>query len=348
MTVTLGWAIISTGRHADHKIAPAINAAPHARLAAVFSRDQARAEAFAERHGAMAAYDSIEAMLQDARVDAVFIVSPNALHAAHAVQAAQAGKHVLTEKPMATSIEDAASMIQACRRHAVRLGVGFHLRYHPAHLEAYRALREGTLGTIALVQGQWGFGVRGQTMPPPRPPLQQWWEDPALIGGASTMMGTGVHVVDLFRFLLEQEVVEVTALADGQTPSQPLEQLLTLAMRFEDGPLATICCGRRLPDSQNDVVIYGSHGRLAGRGTLWEAREGSLEIVSETTHYTDEFAHDFLANYVDEVEDFYHAVVEQREPAATGLDGLRAVEVTLAMITAARERCTVKIERHTP
>ena len=346
--MTLGWAIISTGRHADNKIAPAINAAPHARLVAVYSRDQGRADAFAERHGAMAAYDSVEAMLQDSRVDAVFVVSPNALHAAHTVQAAQAGKHVLTEKPMATTIEDAIAMIHACQRHAVTLGTGFHLRYHPAHLEAYRALRDETLGAIALVQGQWGFGVRGQTVPPPRPPLQQWWEDPALIGGASTMMGTGVHVVDLFRFLLQQEVVEVTALADGQTPSQPLEQLLTLSMRFEDGPLATICCGRRLPDSQNDMVIYGSHGRFSGRGTLWEAREGALEIVSETTNHTAEFSHDFLANYIDEVEDFYHAVVEQREPAATGLDGLRAVEVTLAMITAAREGRTVKIERHTP
>src|SRR5687768_12114499 len=108
--VTLGWGIVSTGRHADHKIAPAINAAPHARLVAVCSRDQGRADAFAERHGAMAAYDSIEAMLQDARVEAVFIVSPNALHATQAVQAAQAGKHVLTEKPMATTIEDAMAM----------------------------------------------------------------------------------------------------------------------------------------------------------------------------------------------------------------------------------------------
>jgi 1,5-anhydro-D-fructose reductase (1,5-anhydro-D-mannitol-forming) len=143
-------------------------------------------------------------------------------------------------------------------------------------------------------------------------------------------------------------VVEVTALADGQTPRQPLEQLLTLSMRFEDGPLATICCGRRLPDSQNDVVLYGSHGRLAGRGTLWEAREGALEIVAETLNYTAAFDHDFLANYIDEVEDFYHAVVQQREPAATGLDGLRAVEVTLAMITAARQGRTVKIARHTP
>ena len=133
---------------------------------------------------------------------------------------------------MTTSVEDAIAMIQACRQHGVTLGVGFHLRTHPAHLEILRVLQQQALGTVAILQGQWGFGTRGQTMPPPRPPLQQWWEDPALIGGASTMMGTGVHVVDLYRFLLGQEIVEITALADGQTPSQPLEQLLTMSLRF--------------------------------------------------------------------------------------------------------------------
>ncbi|ETX04858.1 MAG: hypothetical protein ETSY2_26355 [Candidatus Entotheonella gemina] len=346
--MTLGWAVISTGRHAENKIAPAIHAAPHAELVAVCSRDQQRADAFAERHGALAAYDSIESVLQDSRVDAVFIVSPNALHASQTIQAARAGKHVLTEKPMATSVEDAIAMIQVCRQHGVMLGVGFHLRTHPAHLEILRVLQQQALGTIALLNGQWGFGARGQVMPPPRPPLQQWWEEPELIGGASTMMGTGVHVVDLYRFLLGQEIVELTALADGQTPNQPLEQLLTMSLRFEDGPLATICCGRRLPDSLNDLVIYGSDGRVASRGTLWEAREGSLEIVSETVNTTADYPHAFLANYIDELEDFYYAVTEKREPAATGLDGLRAVEVTLAMITAAREKHTVKIERHTP
>ncbi len=346
--MALGWAIVSTGRHADIKIAPAINAAPNAELVAICSRDQTRADAFAERHGAKAAYDDLGAMLQDTCVDAVFIVSPNALHASQTLQAAAAGKHVLTEKLMATTIEDALAMIRACRQHGVTFGVGFHLRQHLAHLEARRILTEGTLGTLALLQGQWGFGARGQVMPPPRPPQQQWWEEPELIGGASTMMGTGVHVVDLYRFLLGQEIVEVTALADGQTPSQPLEQLLTLAMRLDAGPLATVCCGRRLPDSQNDLVIYGSDGRLAGRGTLWEAWEGALEITSESVNTSTDYPHDFLANYVDEVEDFYRAVMEQREPAATGLDGLRAVEVTLAMITSAREGRTVKIEHYEP
>ena len=165
-----------------------------------------------------------------------------------------------------------------------------------------------------------------------------------MIGGASAMMGTGVHVVDLLRFLLGQEIVEVTALADGQTPQQPLEQLLTMGLRLSDGTLATVCCGRRLPDSQNDLVIYGSQGRIVGRDTLWEVCQGSLEVISETVQTNSSVSPDGLANYIAELEDFHTALTESREPAATGLDGLRVVQVTEAMKTAARDGRAVQIE----
>ena len=273
--MTLGWAIISTGLHVDNKIAPAITATPEAELVAIYSRDQGRAEACAQKHGAKAAYSDMRALLQDSRVQAVFIASPNALHAQHAVQAAQAGKHVLAEKPMTTTLEDAIAMVRTCREQRVKLGVGYHLRQHPGHRETRRLIAAGTLGTVALAQGQWGFGVRGQDGPPRHTGLRQWWDEPAMIGYASTMMGTGVHVVDLLRFVLGQEVTEVAAISDGQTAQRPLEQVLAMALRFDGGTIATVCCGRRLPDSRNDLTVYGSLGRIVGAGALWEGRQGT-------------------------------------------------------------------------
>jgi 1,5-anhydro-D-fructose reductase (1,5-anhydro-D-mannitol-forming) len=341
--VAFGWGIISTGLHAETKIAPAIAAAPEATLVAVCSRDQQRAETFAEQHGAQAAYDTVAALVHDARVDAVFVCSPNALHAEHTLQAARAGKHVLTEKPMTTTLNDAIAMVRGCREAGVKLGVGFHLRQHPGAIAARRWIAQGTLGTVAMAQGQWGFGVRGQVTPPPRSGARQWWDAPELIGAASTMMGTGVHVVDLLRFVLAQEVIEVAAISDGQTPLQPLEQLLAMSLRFESGIIATVCCGRRLPDSRNDLNIYGSHGRLSGLGMLAEGRQGTLELVSETVNTSETYPAHLLANYIDEVVDFQRAIAEDREPDATGLDGGRVVQVTLAMIASAQEKRTVKI-----
>lgn len=342
--MTLRWAIVSTGQHADTKIAPAMALAPQTELVAVYSRDRARAEAFAQRHGAQAAYDAMPNLLRDDRVDAVFVNSPNALHADVTLQAAQAGKHVLTEKPMATTLNDAVAMVRGCRDAGVKLGVGFHLRQHPVHREARRLLAQGVIGQVALAQGQWGFGVRGEVAPPPREGLRQWWDEPEMIGWASTMMGTGVHVVDTLRFLLGQEVTEVAAITDGQRPQQPLEQLVAMSLRFEAGVIATVCCGRRLPDSHHDAVLYGSEGRISALDTLREGRQGSLQVMSETVNKTASISANLLANYVDELTDFQQAIRDDREAAASGLDGLRVVQVTLAMIASARDKRTVSIE----
>lgn len=342
--MALGWGIISTGLHPDNKIAPAINAASGSELIAVYSRDRDRAESFAQKHGAPAAYDSLTDLLGDSRVDAVFIASPNALHAEQTRQAAGAGKHVLTEKPMATTVEDAVDMVKTCRDSGVKLGVGFNLRQHPGHILARRLIGQGALGRATLAQGQWGFGVRGQGAPPPRSGLRQWWDQPNLIGNASTMMGTGVHVVDLLRFMLGQEVIEVAAITDGQTEERPLEQLAAMSLRFSGGTIGTVCCGRVLPDSRNDFTIYGTDGRISGTFTLWEARQGRIDVVSETVNRTQVTPGDYLGNFIAEIEDFQQAIGEDRDPAASGIDGLRVVEVTLAMIESARSGRTVRIK----
>jgi predicted dehydrogenase len=200
------------------------------------------------------------------------------------------------------------------------------------------------LGAVALAHGQWGFGVRGQDAPPPRTGLRQWWDDPELIGHAASMMGTGVHVVDTLRSVLDQEVVEVAAISDGQTAERPLEQVLAMTMRFNRGTIATLCCGRRLPDSRNDLVIYGSLGRVVGSDVLWEGRQGTFDVVSETVQATENYPAQPLANFVDELDDFHRAIRDDRDPAASGLDGLRVVQVTLAMIDSARGQRTVRIE----
>ena len=113
---------------------------------------------------------------------------------------------------------------------------------------------------------------------------------------------------------------------------------------FSAGVLATVCCGRLLPDSKNDFAIYGTKGRITGRATLWESRQGRVEVVSDALSRTAVYPADYLANFIAEIEDFQQAVEQGREPVATGLDGLRVVEVTLAMIESAKTGRTVKID----
>ena len=342
--MSLGWAIIGTGMHPNLKIAPAINAAEGGELVAVYSRDQGRGEAFAQNHGAKAAYDSIDAMLQDSRVEAVFVSSPNALHSQHAIQAAKAGKHVLAEKPMATTLEDALAMVRECRANGVKMGAGFELRHNPGHAMARDLISQGVLGRVTLALGQWCVGVRGQREPIPRTDLRQWWEQPELVGGAGVIMGLGVHVIDVLRFLLSREVTEVTAMTDGQTEEQPLEGMATVSLRFDDSIIATACCGRMVPDTQNDFAVYGTDGCITGRTTLWEAQLGRVQVASETVNRTEVYPYNYLANFIAELEDFQQAVEEDREPVATGIDGLRVTQVTSAVIQAAKTGRAVKLE----
>ena len=340
----LGWAIAGIGSHADLKIAPAMQRASDTRLVAVYSRDQGRADAFAQAHGADAAYDDLDSLLADSRVDAVFVASPNHLHPPQVIRAAAAGKHVLCEKPMANSESEAAAMVASCRDHGVALGMGFELRFHPAHLWARRALDDGTLGRVRLAHGQWGRGNRGEPHHLPRSGLREWWETPELIGDASVLVGLGVHVFDLMRFLFRQEVVEVMAMTDGQTAAQPLEHIATIALRLESGIIAQVLCGRMLPDTRNDLALYGSDGRLATTDTIWEARLGSAHVVSATVNANESWEYDYLANFVDELEDFHHALQHGRPPAATGDDGLHATRITAAAIQSARTGRAVRVE----
>ena len=113
--MAFGWGIISTGLHPENKIAPAINGTPGAQLVSVYSRDKEQGQSFAEKHGALASYDSLDELLQDNRVDGVFLCSPNSMHAQHGIRAANSGKHVLSEKPMTTTLADAIAMVKACR-----------------------------------------------------------------------------------------------------------------------------------------------------------------------------------------------------------------------------------------
>ncbi len=341
--MAIGWGLIGTGRHPDSRVAPAMALAEDAEIIAAYSRDQQRAEEFARKHGAQEAYTSVEALLGDSRVDAVFIASPNHLHAPHAILAAQAGKHLFVEKPMATAVSESLDMIKACSANGVKLGVGFQLRYHPGHLEARRLVQEGVLGEIALAQAQLGSGTRGEVTREPRTGLSGWWEQPDMVGHSMAMIGSGVHGVDDLEFILGQTVVEVAALTDGQTAGAPLENLAVMSLRFSGGAIGMVCCGNRMPDSKNDVTIYGSDGRVLLEDASRPLLGGSLEVASETVNSSATYTPDPLALIKWQIEGFNKAITLDEEPRASGPDGLRSVQVTLAMIESARSRRTVTV-----
>ena len=343
--MTVGWGIVSTGRHPDQKIVPAMKLAEGNRVIGVYSRDRGRAEAFARKHGLAVFYDSLPDLLNNPDIQAIFIASPNSLHARYTKMAAEAGKHVLVEKPMAVTVPEASDMVDTCRKQGVKLGVGFHLRHHPGHRRARRLIREGILGVITLAQAQFFFtDKRGVVELPRRDILSQWWGDPAMIGGAYSIMGMGVHALDLLQFLLGQPITEVVAITDGQTVEKPLETIAAIALRFRHGALGTVCCGRRVPDTKNDALVYGTGGRVWLRDSVWESMRGKLEVVSDAVNMEESYEGDLLSLYKLQIEAFSRAIEGDEEFEASGMDGLRAVQVVSAIIESASTGRAIKIE----
>ena len=343
--MAIGWGFIGTGRYPDRAGAPGMALAGDTELIATYSRDRGRAEAFAAKHGFQSAYDSVEELLSDPRVDAVFIATPNHLHAEHTRMAAEAGKHVLVEKPMSLNVEDGIDMVRSCKANGVKLGVGFQLRYHPGHIEARRLVQQGVLGNIVMAQSQLGGGERGQLKRPPRTGLSEWWEHPDMIGGASTMIGSGVHAIDDLHFLLDQTVVQVAAITDGQNSETPLESVASMCLRFDGGAIGMMCSSSRIPDSKNDVVIYGSDGRVVLKDSSRPTMGGELEVISETVNNTIGYQPDELALFKWQTESFNRAIQRDAEPTASGIDGLKNVQVTVAMIESASAGRTIKLDQ---
>jgi 1,5-anhydro-D-fructose reductase (1,5-anhydro-D-mannitol-forming) len=315
------------------------------RVIGVYSRDRGRAEAFARKHGLAAACDSLPDLLKNPDIQAVFIASPNSLHARYTRMAAEAGKHVLVEKPMAVNVPEALDMVDTCRKQGVKLGVGFHLRHHPGHHRARQLIRDGILGVTTLAQAQFFFtDKRGVVELPRRDSLSEWWGVPVMIGGAYSIMGMGVHALDLLQFLLGQPITEVAAITDGQTVEKPLETIAAIALRFGNGAVGTVCCGRRVPDTKNDALVYGTGGRVWLRDTVWEAMRGKLEVISNPINMEESYEGDLLSLYKLQIEAFSRAIQGDEEFEASGIDGLRAVQVVSAIIESASTGRAIKIE----
>jgi 1,5-anhydro-D-fructose reductase (1,5-anhydro-D-mannitol-forming) len=326
----LHWGVVGLGRIADTEIAPAIAASPHGILHGVVSRDQGRADSFAERHQAVRALTDLGELLRDPDVDAVYIATPNALHADQVVAAAQAGKHVLCDKPLALTVADAQRAIAACDEAGVRLGVTFQTRFHDAFDRCRPAIRSGSLGDILVVQVE---------MSPGRTLLRGWRTDPSL-AGLGTVNNVGVHGYDLIRYLLGAEVVEVTALVGHESGLVP-ETLALALLRFDNGALGYVNANQSVPHTQADITIYGTKGRVIGRSCTRPNMTGSMTILSEDDEIS--FDTSSLDAYRRAVEAFEDAVRDGREPSPSGADGLRSVELTTAIAQSVEQRRTVSM-----
>ncbi len=336
MTTRLGWGIVGLGRIASSEVAPAIVALEDDNLVAVTSRDQERADAFARAHGALRAYDDYDAMLADDEVGAVYIATPNALHADQVVAAARAGKHVLCDKPLATDPKDALRAVEACRQADRRLGIMFQTRRHGGMAEAAQLVAEQAIGRVLVAEVEMSAG---RNLP------VGWRTDPSL-AGLGTLNNIGVHCVDLLRYILGSEVSEVACLVDRE-PGYEIDTTATLLMRFAQGTLAYVNANQSVPYPRDDVVLHGTKGRFMAANLSRPNRQGTVSLLrsdSEPVGVESVSQASSDGSYRLTIEAFSQAVAAGRDPSPGGIDGLRSVQVSEAISRALVEARVVKVE----
>jgi len=243
----LRWGILSTARIGTRRVIPAILRSRTGVAAAIASRDRDRATATAARFGIPRAYGSYEALLADPEIDAIYNPLPNSLHAEWTIAAAEAGKHVLCEKPLAHNAADAQRMVDAAARAGILLQEAFMYRFHPQIERLVDLVRGGAVGRPWLVRAAFSFTVR--TSPDIR-------LSPALGGGG--LLDVGCYCVNLSRLLLGEPDGAAAAVVEEGGVDVRAAGLLT----FPGGAAALIDCGLRAPYRQVGEVI-GTEGMIA-------------------------------------------------------------------------------------
>jgi predicted dehydrogenase len=245
----LRWGVLSTAKIGIGKVIPATAAAARCEVVAIASRDLGRAQAAASELGIARAYGSYEDLLADPDVDAVYNPLPNHLHAEWTIAAARAGKHVLCEKPLATTTGDAERMIGACEAEGVLLMEAFMYRLHPTWEAVRASVASGRIGELRVVQSWFSY----------------FNDDPGDIrniveAGGGALYDIGCYCVNLSRMLFGAEPERVRG-SVTRDPIMGIDVLTSAILDFDDGMATFTCSTRAEPDQR--VHIYGTEGRIS-------------------------------------------------------------------------------------
>ena len=231
----LGWAIVGLGSLAINQILPAFARAEKSRVVALVSGHPDKARKLALRYGvapkSIYDYQGYDALRDNPEVDVVYVVLPNSMHAEYTIRAHRAGKHVLCEKPMATTPADCQAMIDAARKADRKLMVAYRCRYEPFNQEMIRMAREQELGPVKVIVADHGFNIGDPT---------QWRLKQDFAGGGS-LMDIGVYSLQAARYVTGEEPVEIAAMSHttpGDERFKEVEETIDFQLRFPSGALA--------------------------------------------------------------------------------------------------------------
>lgn len=327
MSEPVRWGFIGASTIAREFMVRAVAQQPDGLLQGIFSTSAERRRAFVEEYGFAASYASLEECLADDAIDAVYISTTNELHAPQAIAAAQAGKHVLCDKPLATSIQDAEAIGVACQQAGVVFAVNHHLPNAATHRVVRGLIERGELGQLRAVRV---FHARWL------PPDLQTWRTNDAGAGAGVILDVTVHDAALLRFLLAEPIATVIAESCRQgLAAQNIEDAVMGVMVSASGVPIGFHDAWTVAHAGTGLEVHGSEASVFARESMTSDPLGEVVLRRDDRVRRVELP-DREDLYVRAVRRFHQAVRGQGAVAVTGREGIEALRVALATAEAAR------------
>ena len=328
------WGLAGCGDIAEKRVVKAIQASAQGRLAGCTRRNTQRLAEFRSRHSIPKGYADYRELVSDPELEAVYLATPVWLHGSQTMEAAENGKHVLCEKPMAMNPQECRRMIDACRSNGVKLGVAYYRRFYPVVLKMRELLGQGAIGQPILVRSALVEQARLNGGGHPG------WRFVRNQGGGGLLMDMASHRLDVLAMLFGRPE-SVAAFTDTRICPVEVEDTGSLLIRFAGGIHATVFASHCVEPPRDDFEILGTRGCLRAAPLNGDRLE--LLGAGEKT---------FLAPKAENVhqplvEDFNGAILEDRPPAVPGEEAMTASLLLEAAYRSARSGRVVRLDRST-
>ncbi len=341
----LGWALVGLGDFSITQLIPAFSQCQRSKLVALVTGNAEKGRTLARQTGiperSVYDYSTFNRIADDPRIDVVYIVLPNGLHAEYTVRAAQAGKHVMCEKPMANSVEECRAMMQACEKAGKKLMIAYRAQFETYNRAAIDMLRKRELGTLVSIVAD-----HGRILNPKQ--LRDQWRMRRTLAGGGSLVDIGIYSLQAARYLCGEEPVEVTAMLHSPPNDQrfrEVEETVHFQLRFPSGVIANCsssygwCQVKRVRAIASDgwidldpATAYSGNRMRIGRGNEQNGRTEERQLQENN-------------QFVAEIDHFSECISNRQTPRTPGEEGLRDVRLIQLIYESARVGRTLRANR---
>ncbi len=318
----IGYCAVGLGRISVQHFMPGAKDSRYSKITALVSGHRDKAEKLAAEYGIptknIYSYENYDEIAGNQEIDAVYIGLPNNMHAEYTIRAAKAGKHVLCEKPMATTVKDSQAMIDACRKANKKLMIAYRCQLEPSNLAAIKLIRDGKLGKIEAIESANGFNIKPG----------EWRLNKSLAGGGP-LMDVGIYSLNACRYLTGEEPTELkgySSVIDKDGRFNEVEENLSWTMKFPSGVVAS-CNTTYGAEMNGSYTVHGSNGILRAEPAFsYEGISFKAQIKGEAPIEQKSDEKD-PAQFQREADHMSQSILNNQEPKPNGEEGLRDMKL---------------------